>query len=315
MEIHSSEVGLIPCPRYDRGLVKEGVATICSSLGFAVPPGSKVLLKPNLVSGRRKDGLACTQAEFVAGAAEWFLDLGARVTVGDSPAFGTARGVMSSCGITAALRKYPVTLADFDEPVAVTLPGGISVKIARPALEADFLINLPRVKAHGQLLITLAVKNYFGTVIGFRKAALHAGLGGREGRFEAMLVDLLGVLPGGISLIDGIIAMHQQGPVNGKPFPLGIIGGALNPVALDTALLHLLRIAPERSPLWRECRRRGLPGSRPETLHFPLGYPRNFPVGRFEVPGQLKAVSFHPLHLFVSVMKRARERCRPKPSR
>jgi uncharacterized protein (DUF362 family) len=315
MEIHSSEVGLIPCPRYDRALVKEGVAALCISLGFTVPAGSKVLLKPNLVSGRRKDGLACTQAEFVAGTAEWFLDLGARVTVGDSPAFGTAKGVMSSCGIAAALGKYPVTLTDFDEPVAVTVPGGLSLKIARPALECDFLINLPRVKAHGQLLITLAVKNYFGTVIGFRKAALHARLGGREGRFEAMLVDLLEVLPGGISLIDGVIAMHQQGPVNGKPFPLGIIGGALNPVALDTALLQVLGIDPEQSPLWRECRRRNLPGSRQETLYFPLGLPGAFPVSRFQVPGRLKPVSFHPLHLFISAMKRVRERCRPKLSR
>lgn len=315
MEIAALDVGLLPCRQYDRDAVKECIGAIARALDFSVPAGSRVLLKPNLVSGRRPDGLPCTHPEFIAAVAEWFLDQGARVTVGDSPAFGTAKGVMAACGIAAALGKYPVTLQNFDEPVAVVLRSGLAVKIARPALECDFLINLPKVKAHNQVLVTLAVKNYFGAVTGFRKAALHARLGDKGARFAECLVDLLAVLPGGVSFVDGITAMHEQGPVGGRPFPLGLVGGALNPVALDTALLQILGIAPERSPLWCECRRRHLPGSQEEWLRFPLGNPAAFSGDDFRVPDRLQPISFHPWRLCVSAMKRAWERIEPKKSR
>lgn len=314
MKIAALDVGLLPCGQYDRQAVKECVGAIAGALNFSVPAGSRVLLKPNLVSGRRPGGLPCTHPEFIAGVAEWFLDLGAQVMVGDSPAFGTARGVMDACGIATALRNYPVTLQNFDDPVVVVLRSGLSVKIARPALECDFLINLPKAKAHNQVLVTLAVKNYFGTVTGFRKAALHARLGDKGSLFAECLVDLLDILPGGVSFMDGITAMHQQGPVSGSAFPLGLIGGALNPVALDTALLRILGIAAEDSPLWVECHRRQLPGCREELLRFPLGSPGEFQGEGFQVPARLKPISFHPWRLCVSAMKRAWERCAPKKS-
>jgi uncharacterized protein (DUF362 family) len=315
MEIAALDVGLLPCRQYDRHAVKECVGAIAGALNFSVPAGSRVLLKPNLVSGRRADGLPCTHPEFIAAVAEWFLDQGARVTVGDSPAFGTAKGVMAACGITEALRNYPVMLRNFEDRVAVVLRSGLTVKIARAALECDFLVNLPKVKAHNQVLVTLAVKNYFGTVTGFRKAALHARLGDKGSLFAECLVDLLDVLPDGVSFVDGITAMHEQGPVSGSPFPLGLVGGAVNPVALDTALLQILGIAPESSPLWAECLRRQLPGCQEAQLRFPLGQPADFQGKGFQVPVRLTPISFHPWRLCVSAMKRAWERCAPKKSR
>lgn len=312
MKIENCDVGLLPCHCYERSNVKQCIASIAGSMDLRICRGDKVLLKPNLVIGRRQDGLPCTHAEFIAGVVEWFLDLGVQITVGDSPAFGTAKGVMASCGITEALKSYPVRLCNFDESVGIKLRSGFTVKIARPALECDILISLPKLKAHSQLLITLAVKNYFGAVTGFRKAALHARLGEKESLFAACIVDLLEVLPGGASFIDGITAMHEHGPASGRAFELGIIGGAVNPLALDTALLKVLGIDPERSLLWKECHRRNLPGSRFEDLRFTHSQPKEFLVNGFRVPDQLKPISFHPFRLLVSGIKRARERFFPR---
>ncbi|MDP2753306.1 MAG: DUF362 domain-containing protein [Nitrospirota bacterium] len=308
MELNVCEVGLVACDQYDRRLLKGRVEALCNALGFKVSPGSRVLLKPNLVSAVRNKALACTRPEVVAAVAEWFLDQGAKVRVGDSPAFGTALGVMNACGIGAALKGLPVTMVNFEEPQPVRLASGLSVGVARAVGECDLLVNLPKIKAHGQLYLSLAVKNYFGSVVGFRKPWLHARYGDIDNRFEGMLVDLLAVLPAGITLADGIEAMHGDGPVAGKPFPLHLLAGGLNPVALDTALIAVLGLPPEASPVWRECQRRNLAGSNLRELSFPLARPEEVAVQGFQAPFRLKPVSFHPWRLLRGAIKRVMAR-------
>ncbi len=308
MEFSACEVGLVACSRYDRQLLKGRVEALCGALGFRVSPGSRVLLKPNLVTAVRNKGLACTHPEVVAAVAEWFLDQGATVRVGDSPAFGTALGVMASCGISAALQGLPVTMINFDVAQPVRLASGLSVGVARAVGECDLLVNLPKIKAHGQLYLSLAVKNYFGAVVGFRKPWLHARYGDIDNRFEGMLVDLLAVLPGGITLADGVVAMHADGPVAGTPFPLHLLAGGLNPVALDTALIAVLGLPQEASPVWRECLRRNLAGSTLMDLSFPLARPEEVAVQGFQPPVRMKPVSFHPWRLLLGAMKRVMTR-------
>lgn len=304
MELSAGEVGLVACGQYDRQLLKGRVDALCDALGFRVSAGSRVLLKPNLVSAVRNKGLACTHPEVVAAVAEWCLDQGAKVRVGDSPAFGSALGVMAACGISAALKGLPVPLINFEAVRAVRLASGLFVGIARAVGECDLLVNLPKIKAHGQLYLSLAVKNYFGAVVGFRKPWLHARHGDIGNRFEGMLVDLLDVLPGGITVADGVVAMHEDGPVSGTPFPLHLLAGGLNPVAVDTALLGVLGLPPQKSPVWRECQRRNLAGSNLQELSFPLARPEEVAVHGFQPPVRLRPVSFHPWRLLLGAMKR-----------
>jgi len=122
--------------------------------------------------------------------------------------------------------------------------------------------------------------------------------------FASHLVDLLAVLPQSMTVIDGIIAMHKTGPVSGKPYHLGLVGAAVNPVALDTALLQVLGLELENSAIWKECRRRNFKGSIPETLVFPLASPQELRAEEFRVPAILKPVSFNPLRMLVSGCRR-----------
>ncbi|MFZ5776196.1 MAG: DUF362 domain-containing protein [Thermodesulfobacteriota bacterium] len=308
MEIASRQVGLLACPSYGDAELAERLDRLCDGLGLVVSRGSRVLLKPNLVSSRGNRQLACSQPEFVAAVARWFVARGARVAVGDSPAFGSAKGVMAACGIADALRGLPVELVNFDDPQPVRLASGLSVGVARQALECDLLVNLPRVKAHDQLYLTMAVKNYFGAVVGFRKAWLHARHGDIDNRFESLLVDLLAVLPTGISLVDGVVAMQRSGPMTGESFALGVLAAGANPVAVDTALMAVLGLPAVASPLWRECARRGLAGCRLDELAFPLARPEEVSKPGFAPPGRLAPVSFHPWRLFTGAMKRVAAR-------
>jgi len=286
------EVAICRAASYSIPLLKQKIDTILNALSFTVPPGSKILLKPNLVTGDGPDGLACTDGRFIAAAAEWFLDNGALVAIGDSPAFGSSKEVMKSNKITNALKGLPVKLVDFKKKHPINLDSVGKTTIAAEIFEYDQLINLPKLKAHSQMGLSLAVKNLFGSVLGCRKALAHMRYGNRQNLFTAMIVELIANLPSGISIIDGIIAMHKEGPISGKPHQCGIIAGSRDPVALDRAVMELLNVAPEICPLWQECQRRELPGADIGQINFPLLRPPEAAVKDFIMPTTLKPIRF-----------------------
>lgn len=302
-------VALQCCDNYDRGRLKEKIDQVCRAAGFKVGSGSTVLLKPNLVAaGNGPPYLACSCPEFVATVAEWCLDHGARVKVGDSPAFGSGQMVMRACGMMEALRPLAVELVNFSLSRPIKLTCGLKVPIAAETLDCDMLLNLPRVKVHNQLYVSLAVKNYFGVVVGWRKALHHAVNGDVANRFEELLVDLPGLFPDTFSLLDGIVAMHRTGPMKGETFPLRLIGASFNPVALDSAIMRIIGADSAKSPLWLECRRRMMVGTELTDIEFPLNSPEDFLAEGFILPEQLNPVTFHPGRMLAGGCRRLASR-------
>ncbi|HER62635.1 MAG TPA: DUF362 domain-containing protein [Desulfobacteraceae bacterium] len=292
MELSSNKVFLEKSPGYrEADLLDCFNRLLISSIPTTNLNSLNVLLKPNLISARMGT-LPCTEGRFIAAAAKWFLEHNARVSVGDSPAFGTAAGVLRRIGIADELRRLSVPIADFTRVRHVTLPSGLRAGMAASALECDLLVNMPRVKAHAQFRVTMGVKNLFGCLAGMRKPLWHMVHGGREGRFADHLVEFLAVLPSGVTLVDGITAMHRTGPMGGQSFPLGITACSSNPVAVDRALLAVLSIAPERSPLMQACSAMGINGIELAGLEFPLHCPAELAVNSFAVPGALHPVRF-----------------------
>lgn len=293
MQSRSTTVALLHSYDYERKALKTVVDSLILATGFHPTPGARVLLKPNLVFGGRQDGLCCTHPEFVAAVAEWFLDYGAVVSVGDSPAFGTGVQVMKSCGIVAALEPLGVRICNFDTARSIRLPQGMSVLVADEALESDHLVNLPKVKAHGQLQTTLAVKNYFGTVLAWRKPWLHIRYGHDHSCFADIVTAIFDLLPSGISLVDGITAMHETGPISGTSYPLHLLASSTNPVAVDSTILTILGVTHETNPIWEACRLRNLPGTDTETLIYPKERPEDFLEGKdFMLPTLLQPIRF-----------------------
>jgi len=306
-------VALARCRTYELAELKGTVDRIFTAAGFSIRPGTIVLLKPNLVSaGSAPQHLACTSPALVRAVAEWLTDFGARIGIGDSPAFGSGRLVMRACGMLQRLSGLTVEVFNFDRAVSVTLPCGFKVPVARAALECDVLLNLPKFKAHGQMYVSLAVKNYFGVVAGWRKALHHVLNGDIGNSFEKLLVDLPGLFPDTFSLVDGIVAMQRTGPMKGDPHPLGVLAGAFDPVALDTALLEVIGAESGRSPLWCECLRRGLPGTNPNLLSYPISNPEELQVEDFHLPELLNPVTFHPGRVLVGGCRRLLPRIFPE---
>ncbi|TKB26683.1 DUF362 domain-containing protein [Desulfopila sp. IMCC35006] len=298
------QVVLQRCTSYDPLTIAACTDKIGEHLGLSGSlHGKVVLLKPNFISSHGP-ALACTDGRFIAAVAGWFLDQGARVLVGDSPAFGSAQKVCRTFGIAEALCGLQVKVINFTTPVQRRLAGGVSVSIAREALECDLFVGLPKIKAHNQMLVTMAVKNMFGIVKGVNKAMLHMVHGDSHAEFSEIILDLLTLLPHQIHLVDGIEVMHGSGPLDGSPLMLGCIAAARNPVALDTALLELLELDRTRSPLWQAAAKRGMAGSNAARLDYPLLVPRDFYGSGFLAPYKLQAIRFNPWRFVRGLVKR-----------
>ena len=69
MHTDTSSVALQQCGTYQRLKAAAAVDRICRVLKVEVAAGTRVLLKPNLLTARSPDHLACTQPEFVAAVA------------------------------------------------------------------------------------------------------------------------------------------------------------------------------------------------------------------------------------------------------
>jgi len=299
-------VFLTSLPQYEPDLVEPAIDGLLTAL---LPESqtlrtARVLLKPNLITARN-GLLACTDSRIIVAVARWLLAHGARVAVGDSPSFGSARAVLAAIGALPALQRLDVPVLEFRRSREIVLACGQKAALATAALECDLLVNLPKVKAHSQMRVTLAVKNLFGCLAGFQKPWWHMVHGGSGGRFADLLVELLAALPAGCTVVDGVVAMHRTGPVHGEPYSLGILAGGVNPVAVDTALLALLGIDPHRCPLWHAARRAGFDGTTMAELAYPLMHPADLAVHDFAVPETLGPVRFNLLQFVRSSIKRA----------
>lgn len=304
----SLAVAMALCQGYEAASVHDAVFSCLEAADITVGRGSRVLVKPNLLKAT-SDGLPCTHPAIVRAACLWLLEQGALPFVADSPGFGSGVSVARRIGLVQALTDLDVPVMDLNRPVRRSLPFGHTVGISRLALEADMIVNVAKLKAHCQMRVTGAVKNLFGCVTGTRKAVAHTMHGDVDGpkgpRFESLIVELAEILPPTVALMDGVTAMHVQGPSGGEPFTLGMLAAAASSVALDTAVYTLLGVEPAAVPLWSEVRRRSLPGAYAKDLTFPLLAPQDFNATGFILPQRLQPMTFHPGRLCISAMRRA----------
>jgi len=162
----------------------------------------------------------------------------------------------------------------------------------------DKVINLAKVKTHGQMFMTLAVKNTFGCVVGTRKAAWHLEAGREEELFAAMLLDLHYFVKPVLNIADAIIMMEGNGPGNGTPRPLGLLFASPDAVALDTAICDVLNVPQSAVPTQRVAIRDGFGVADAASLNFVgvhpdevriegIDHPRLSHVGHFLSPRPL----------------------------
>ena len=271
---------------------------------FKISSGASVLVKPNLL---KATPLACTPPDIVAICCQKLLDLGAKVRVSDSPGFGTCVGVAKTIGLSEALEPLGLKVTPFGEMVWQTFDlygSKARLPVAKAAFEADLIFSMPRVKAHSQMRLTMAVKNSYGLVGGAHKAIAHTIYGKDSSFFSDLVVALWASLPKVYTLIDGRIAMHITGPANGKPYNLNLLAACQNAALLDLVLARVLQVDFASLPLGQALQKRLGTALDLDKVSYPLEAPKDFNVQGFRVPQILLTTSFAPHRLIISCLRR-----------
>jgi len=208
--------------------------------------GKRVLLKPNLVEFD-PESVIHTQVEVLAAAVELFERLGAsEVTIGEGPGHRRdAWFLAEEAGYRAAIPRFDSRFVDLnrDDVTRVAPFGGTDgIYLARTAVAADLVVSIARMKTHHWAGATLAMKNLFGVVpgavYGWPKNHLHqVGIG-------PCVAELNRVLPRRFAIVDGIVGMEGNGPIQGRARPCGVLvmGGDL--AAVDATCCRIMGIEP-----------------------------------------------------------------------
>ncbi len=220
----------------------------------------QILIKPNLLMAAAPARAITTHPFLVRAAVEYVLERGAIPLIADSPAIGSFTRIMEKGGFQEALAGTGVVGRPFKETRLVDLgPPFGKVALAQEALAAAVIINLPKLKTHAQLLLTLGVKNMFGAVVGFEKPQWHLKMGSRRELFALLMVRIYERLKPAFTILDGITALEGDGPGRGgRPREVGVIMGSSSAHALDLAVCRLLQLDPDRLPTLKVARELGL---------------------------------------------------------
>jgi uncharacterized protein (DUF362 family) len=211
-------------------------------------PGQKVLLKPNLLRGFKPERCVTTHPVVMEAVCRVLADLSvSQIVISDSPALGSLSAVAGKAGYNFLKKKYGVKILALTNPIPFENSEKIPhLKIAGCLQDYDRIINIPKVKSHCQMTITLGIKNLFGLVIGKRKPALHCLVKNDKLKFGKMLIDIARYVNPCLTIADGIEAMQGQGPINGTPYPLGVMSVSKDITALDRIFVDLLNLPLEK---------------------------------------------------------------------
>jgi uncharacterized protein (DUF362 family)/Pyruvate/2-oxoacid:ferredoxin oxidoreductase delta subunit len=254
--LNKAKVSIVRCADYKQHGVEGAVKIAVELLGGIekfVRPGSKVLIKPNLLSARAPEEGVNAHPEVIRAVARIIKTITPHVLLGDSPGGWGLKDideVYEKAGIKRVCLEENIRLVKFDK--AVMMDG---FPIASIIKEADAIISIPKMKSHATTILTGAVKNMFGAVVGLHKAQCHlkAPL---PRDFAPMLAHVHSLVRPALSIMDGIVGMDGEGPAAGRLRNFGVILASGDAVALDAVFAEMAGIDHRKVLTTQEAQKR-----------------------------------------------------------
>lgn len=301
-------VAIVKCSIYSQEMVDQAISNLLKFLGGIgnyVKPDNRVLLKPNLLGASHADDPTATHHTVMRSLIRQIQSVGGKPFIGDSPAFGNVTTVARKSGLMKVAEELGVPITDWTGGVRVSAPESYSLrtyKLGREVVEADVVINVPKLKVHQQMQLTGAIKNNFGCVPGKRKARLHFSRGQDRITFGKMLIEYSQLIKPALTVIDAITAMHKMGPRYGDPYPLGVVTGGLDVVALDRVHAELIGLPDAQFDLMNAARELGVGETDLEKIEILGERLSEVRVSDFRFPGPVP-VNFSPFRIAKSTLK------------
>lgn len=291
------DVAVVRCKTYDVEAVKpalEEAVNAVNGLDF-VKSGMKIIIKPNLVSFKKPDAAATTHPALLEALVEMLLARGADVTIGDSPggphSLPLLNRVYAATGMDR-LEKLGAKLNRNMNEKTVDFPEGKVLKnftYTEYLDEADAIIDFCKLKSHGMLGMSAAVKNLFGTIPGLKKPEVHYKFQ-NDAEFADMLVDLNEYFKPRLAICDAVVGMEGNGPTAGTPRQIGAIIASKSTYYADVVGAELIGMNIDGLPTLQAAYERGFAPASSKNLRV-YGDIRALTVDDFKAP-PVRGLSF-----------------------
>ncbi|MDD4899963.1 MAG: DUF362 domain-containing protein, partial [Candidatus Omnitrophica bacterium] len=256
-----AQVALVKCAGYEPAVVSKAVkqaVELIGGLNKYIPPGSRVLVKPNLLMAKEPEFAIDTHPEVVRAVVKILKEINCRVVIGDGPSVWGSQAedidsVYEKSGIRKVALEEGAELVKFEKKRwrgKFPLTGWLD--------ECDCFVNLPKLKTHEFTVMTAAVKNLFGLIPGNFKTELHKQYFYPED-FSRILLDIYLEAKPHLTIIDGVSVIEGDGPAtSGKKRSLNLLLAGENCLALDFVAAKIMGVDPLEVPTNKEGVARGL---------------------------------------------------------
>ncbi len=261
------KVSLRKCEDYNYDNVKDSIEKLIDDLGGLdkyIKPSSKVLIKPNLLMKKNPEDATTTHPMVVKVVCEKLLELNCDITIGDSPG-GTytqssLKSIYKATGMEQVANELNIKLnydisekkVEYEKAHALRF-----MDIITPIIEADYIVNICKLKTHQMATFTGATKNLYGCIAGLKKAEIHYRFPTEELFCEDVLVDICDYVAPTINIMDGIVGMEGEGPSAGVPRHIGVVLASTSTHALDYTACKLIDLKSIKVPTLRGAIKRG----------------------------------------------------------
>lgn len=244
-----------------KAAVAQAVKLAIGSPDAIIKPGQTVLIKPNLAFQAPPESFAVVDPRVIEAVVSYFKEnsQASEIWVGDNPSLGMhvgrAKPAFADSGMEEAAKRGgadKVIYFDESDVVEVNIAGAKVFKKAavfKPFLDADVVINLPKMKVHLAGTVTLGLKNWNGIIPNVHPDAQQQGAHRID--LGQKMSDLFRVREADLTIVDAIIGMEGQGPHAGTPIEMNLIVAGTRTVSTDAVTAYIMGFEPIEIPAIR----------------------------------------------------------------
>ncbi|MBS7620417.1 DUF362 domain-containing protein, partial [Candidatus Bathyarchaeota archaeon] len=266
------------------GDVSEAIINAVNLIGgLNLEKGARVVIKPNVCSSKNPYRMVITDLSVLEAVIRLIKTMTSNIVVVESDNIsGDAERRIKDSGVSDLVRSLDVDFFNLSKDDYETYSfSGIEIRLPKTVLEADYFINLPKMKTEGHVLVTLSMKNLLGVLQRKKKSVLHKHLDG-------LLPFLAQKIRNDLIIVDGIVAMEGNGPLIGTPKKLDLIIAGTNPVSVDSVCCRLMGFEPKEVKHIINAEKMGIGESSLKNIEL-VGDIHEFRSYNFEKPYSLRA--------------------------
>ncbi len=317
------DVSLVPCSSYADEEVKEALKKVLSPIGGLdwVRDGMKIAIKANLVSMMKPETAATTHPALLKALVKILCEKGADVVIGDSPGGLYNAPYVGRIYSVTGMHEAEKAGARLNQNYATSEAHFSSARIAHDFTytayldDVDAIIDFCKLKTHGMMGMSGAVKNMFGVIPGTFKPEYHFRYPDHRD-FASMMIDLNDYFAPKTKLciMDGVVGMEGNGPTQGTPRKIGVLLAAESPHALDLVAAHLIGLGINDVPTLTVAHEESLIPETIDGLNI-SGTPEEFAVSDYKNIHVHKSLQFEGSGKFAAMFVRSALRASPRPNK